>query len=199
MSMVGWDVAGIEMDERAAEAARRRHGVDAANVHVGQAEGVELESDSFDLITMTHVVEHLHDPRGVLEKVRTWLRPQGVVTIRCPNFASLERRLFGPKWLGLDLPRHLYHFEPATLTRLLDVAGLRLTRLVAEPQMASFSGSVALTADAVLRRRRTRPIPNWVHHALMPIGAALLAAGASGAMEATAGQATCRADAHGRD
>ncbi|MCA1704755.1 MAG: class I SAM-dependent methyltransferase, partial [Actinobacteria bacterium] len=105
----GWEPWGIEANPRAAEAARRRCGLPSGRIVVGRAEDAAFAPGTFDLITAHHVVEHLHDPLGVLSKARTWLSDDGRLVLTMPNVKSLESRVFGPLWFGLDLPRHLYH------------------------------------------------------------------------------------------
>jgi len=76
----------------------------------------------FDCVTFWHVLEHLDDPVGTLERVRRHLKPDGVVLAAVPNFASWQARLTGPAWLALDIPRHLVHFTPRSLARTFEAA-----------------------------------------------------------------------------
>ena len=83
------------------------------------------------------------------------------------------------------MPRHLTHFTPATLERMLERAGFQLERTV--PQWAdSLTGSVAYTTGAVLRRRRTYREPRALHYALVPVSSLLLALGEGGCLDVTA-------------
>ena len=120
----GWDVLGVEPSAAAAELARRRHGLD---VVTGRFETADLPPASFDVVTMTSVLEHLHDPRTALRRARELLRPGGLVAVLfVPRFDSSEAARFGPRWLALDLPRHLTHFTDETLQTLADAVGLRV-------------------------------------------------------------------------
>jgi len=84
-----------------------------------------LAPGSFDVICFWHVLEHLPAPLKVLTRVRELLRPGGLVFISLPNLDSLQARLFRGFWYGLDdVPRHLHHFSPRSLQRILSGAGL---------------------------------------------------------------------------
>jgi SAM-dependent methyltransferase len=148
MRALGWEPSAIEPDPGAAAAIGDALG-DQALVHADAAEAADFPPGSFDLITMSHVIEHLHDPREVLQKVRGWLAPAGQLHIRCPNYRSLERRVFGRYWFGLDVPRHLWHFSPQTLSALLHETGFVVDRIAAEEQTATLAGSLNVVRHAV--------------------------------------------------
>ena len=85
----------------------------------------KLSENSFDVITFWHVLEHLPQPRAVLERTHKLLRPGGWLFISLPNFDSLQARLFQRHWYAFDdVPRHLYHFAPRPLELLLKENGL---------------------------------------------------------------------------
>src|SRR5207245_1005319 len=102
MRALGWDVAGLEPDHAAASQARRR---DLA-VEVGTAETADFPAESFDAITLSHVIEHLHDPHVALERCARWLKPHGVLWLATPDLDSAGQRRYGRDWLALDPPRH---------------------------------------------------------------------------------------------
>ena len=117
---LGWEIEGLEPDEDAARVAEERLNV---TIHRGFAEEADLPLERYDLITFSHTLEHFHAPTDALRHLRTSLIPGGRVLIMVPNFSAWLRRLTGSRWLGLEVPRHLYHFEPKTLAAILDVAG----------------------------------------------------------------------------
>jgi len=78
-----------------------------------------------DVITMWQSLEHVHRPMEVLRAARRLLVPGGKLIIAVPNIDSLPFHWFGPSWIGLDLPRHLTHFAPWTLTHMLECTGFR--------------------------------------------------------------------------
>src|SRR5262249_14158800 len=83
----------------------------------------ELEPESFDVITMWHSLEHVHEPAAVLREARQLLVPGGKVVISVPNIDSLPFRWFGRHWFGLELPRRLTHFTPTSLLQMLQRCG----------------------------------------------------------------------------
>jgi SAM-dependent methyltransferase len=117
---LGWRVEGVEP---VAAAAARAAATLGAPVHVGSIDDVVLPDRAYDHVTMCHSLEHVPAPRRALARLWRALRPAGKPLVMVPNFASWERALLGPRWLGLEVPRHLYHFEPGTLRALLSRAG----------------------------------------------------------------------------
>jgi len=117
-----WQVQGIEVNQEMATFAREKLGLD---VQAGTLEGAHLPASSFDVVTMWDVLEHLPDPLGSLREIHRILKPAGVLITSSPNAASLDARIFGRYWIGLDFPRHLYVFSPHTLFDLLRKAGLQ--------------------------------------------------------------------------
>lgn len=108
----GWEVAGVELNAAAAEYARAELQLD---VRSGTLETANFPAASFDAVTMWDVIEHVPDPAATLAEAARLLRPGGLLVINTPNLASLDARLFGPYWIGYELPRHLYVFSRATL------------------------------------------------------------------------------------
>ena len=119
MAAVGWRVSGIELDPVAAATARTV----TPDVIVGDPAAVALPAASFDLITAFHVVEHLPDPATALRNMLGWLAPDGLMIVEVPNVGGWGGTLFGRFWSGLDFPRHLVHFTPATMRALVERCG----------------------------------------------------------------------------
>lgn len=120
----GWQVEGVDFDSSAVQAARSR-GLD---VHHGGVEVLGDKRSYYDVITISHVIEHVHDPVMVLSALYDLLKPGGVLWLDTPNFESLGASVFGPAWRGLEIPRHLHIFSRRALTQALRNAGFKSLR-----------------------------------------------------------------------
>jgi SAM-dependent methyltransferase len=115
----GFEAHGFEISAEAARGADPRAEVRIARdlAEAGYA------AESFDEVIIWHVLEHLADPRAVLEEVHRILSLGGRLVVAVPNFSSAQARWTGAAWFHLDLPRHLYQFPVAALRDLLDQVG----------------------------------------------------------------------------
>ena len=117
---------GSSMESRCPPTVRKRPRQGAgAQVFVGDILEAPFPPESFDVITCFDVLEHLYEPRRVMARVGEWLKPGGIFYVLVPNVDSAEARVFGSYWHGLELPRHLFHYSPASLKFLAESAGLR--------------------------------------------------------------------------
>lgn len=114
----GWEVAGLELNDDTATAARTVHGL------VVETSLEAFADNSFDLITITHVLEHIRDPHQMLEECVRLLNPGGVIAVAVPNIESWQARLTRENWFHLDLPRHLWHFSERWLFKTVTNYGL---------------------------------------------------------------------------
>ncbi len=147
----GWQVAGVEPDAPAASAAVQRLGDDA--LVVAHLDDPALASESFDAVSMSHVIEHVPDPIGTLSKCRELLAPAGTLVCVTPNTRSLGVRSFGANWLHWDPPRHLNLFDPASLERTIREAGLEVERVATPGSTAHF----VWQASSLIERRGRLP------------------------------------------
>jgi SAM-dependent methyltransferase len=115
-----WQVLGVEPSASAARYARETFGLE---VHHGDLRGARLADQSIDVVTLWDVLEHLHDPCAELREIRRILKPDGLLVFRVPSLDSLDAKLFGPNWAGLDVPRHMVVFNRHTLMQMLTQAG----------------------------------------------------------------------------
>jgi 2-polyprenyl-3-methyl-5-hydroxy-6-metoxy-1,4-benzoquinol methylase len=122
----GWQVTGLDASAETVERISSELGIRALT---GTLPHPELEPASFDIVTMWHSLEHVHDPLGVLRAAYDLLAPGGRLMVAVPNIDSAAFHWFGPAWFALDLPRHLTHFAPATLRTMLEKAGFRVDRV----------------------------------------------------------------------
>ena len=120
----GWTVRGVDFDADAVRTACSR-GLD---VQQGGIEVFDGQSDAFDVITMSHVIEHVFDPPHVAQRIYALLKPGGIFWVDTPNIESQGARHFGAHWRGLETPRHLVLFTPSSLHQLLRVCGFTSVR-----------------------------------------------------------------------
>lgn len=186
MAPLGWEPWGVELSPDAAAAAARRLGGPAERIFAGRVEDARFDDESFDLVTMSHVLEHLGDPAAILARIRRWLLPGAVLRIWVPNVASLEARVFRRLWLGLQVPRHLWHFTPQSLTALVGHAGFSVERLAPEFQASSLAGSVALLGDAVVFRHRPYHSSRRLYYGLYALASIQLAFGQAASLDCVA-------------
>jgi len=143
-----WKLFGIEMSGAVAKRARDRC---CAEVFVGDILDAPFAPGSFDAITCFHVFEHLYQPREVLAKISAWLKPGGVFYTMMPNIDSAGARIFGSYWYALELPRHLYHFSPASLRPLAGSVGLEIISLTTNREVF-IEHSMRYVFDEVCRK-----------------------------------------------
>lgn len=146
MQKAGWDVAGLEPDPNAADIGRKA-GLD---IKVGTLEEDSFPADCFDAITMSHVIEHLHDPMMSLRCCHRMLRPGGTLWIATPNLNSIGHKTFGCHWRGLEIPRHLVIFTPASLKAALQQIGFQVQPT---PPIANAGKFMFRASEAIARHR----------------------------------------------
>ena len=117
----GCDVTGTEFSDGACRFARE---VLKLPVRVGLLPDLNFPANSFDIVVMWHVLEHVSDPRPMVAEVARILRPGGMFLVAVPDFGSPEAQLTKGGWFHLDCPRHLSHHTRESLSRILQEAGL---------------------------------------------------------------------------
>lgn len=170
----GFEVRGFDSSAEAARIAKSESNVD---VEVGtRLQDAGFADESFDLVTLFHVMEHVTDPRSVLAEVRRILRPAGRLVLQVPNIESWQFRLFGVRWYGLDVPRHVVNYSNQAMQRLLAESGFKVRRTRhfnlrdnAPALASSLFPSLDPISRAVRQRQRSRTEPvalAWLRHAL---------------------------------
>jgi SAM-dependent methyltransferase len=120
LARAGYAMRGVEVAPDAARVARERHGLDVTTGTLAEA---AFPDGHFDAAVVWHVLEHVPDPPNLLREVWRVVRPGGRLVVQVPSFDSFQARLFRTRWFALDVPRHLHHFTPRSLTRTLERAG----------------------------------------------------------------------------
>lgn len=121
----GWDVSGIEPDEQARNKAMELYGIDLKQ----STQLFDLPPDSYDAITMWHVIEHVHQLHEYIDQLKKLLKIKGCLFIAVPNYKCYDAKVYKEFWAGYDVPRHLYHFSPKSMTQLLLKHGLQLRNI----------------------------------------------------------------------
>lgn len=126
MQRRGWTVVGTERDAARAAQVERDRGLP---VHAGDLADLPLGPGRVDMVSLWHVLEHLHDPLGVLTRAHDLLAPDGILLLAIPNLDSWQARTFGRHWFHHDPPRHLWAFGRRGLLALLARAGFAPLRV----------------------------------------------------------------------
>lgn len=120
----GWSVTGIEPDDSAREIANSKTDNSVFNIsHLD-----ELGENSFDVITLWHVLEHLPKLETHIQLFKHLLKPNGTLIIAVPNFKSYDAQLYKNYWAAYDVPRHLWHFSKHSIQELFKNVGLELVK-----------------------------------------------------------------------
>ncbi|HUB61510.1 MAG TPA: class I SAM-dependent methyltransferase [Puia sp.] len=122
MQQRGWEVTGLEPEAAAREVALADHGVRL----LGMDQLDVLPGESYDAITLWHVLEHVHELHPCLDRLRALVSKGGRIFIAVPNYTSYDAEVYGGAWAAYDVPRHLYHFSPDAMEQLLIRHGLQL-------------------------------------------------------------------------
>lgn len=145
---------GLDFSPDAATTAWHRAGVPAVCATLSQA---PFPPSSCAAITMFHVLEHLYDPGAYLEAARQLLRPGGRLIVQVPNAACWQFLLFGERWNGIDVPRHLIDFRLCDLDALLNHCGFEVLRhkhFSLRDNPAGMATTMAPSLDPMARRLR---------------------------------------------
>ena len=122
MKQADWKINGLEPD-----AIARTKAADLYNIHSQASEKLfELPAGSYNAITMWHVLEHVHELHAYIKQIGKLLSPNGKLFIAVPNYTSKDAAIYKEHWAAYDVPRHLYHFSPQSMEKLLSMHGLQL-------------------------------------------------------------------------
>ncbi|PHI19232.1 methyltransferase type 12 [Lewinellaceae bacterium SD302] len=123
MQRQNYEVTGVEIDEDARNYGAGKFGV---TIHSPEFLNGAAKAGSYDVITLWHVLEHLYTPLEDLQSSHALLADDGVLIIAVPNLTSADAQHYGAHWAAYDVPRHLWHFSPATMEQMTRKAGFKL-------------------------------------------------------------------------
>ena len=119
----GWQITGIEPSAKAKAI--------AINKEVNFADNLsDLESNSFDVITMWHVLEHVPNLDEYIFELKRLIKPTGTILIAVPNFKSFDANYYGRFWAAFDAPRHIWHFSKIAIDKLFAEKGMKLVEVL---------------------------------------------------------------------
>ncbi len=125
MKNSNWEVTGLEPDTGA-----RKIALEINNVSLSPIEKYyQLPAKNYDVITLWHVLEHVHDLKKYVAHFKSLLKENGVLLVAVPNYRSLDAEIYKEYWAAYDVPRHLYHFSPDAMKRLMDMEGFKIVEM----------------------------------------------------------------------
>jgi len=120
-----WQALGLEPDIDARNIAKEKA------VEVNEIEALfNLEKESFDIITMWHVLEHVYHLKRDLSQIHKLIKPEGCLVLALPNHTSYDAKHYGEYWAAWDLPIHLYHFKPNDISNVAKQFGFSLEEVL---------------------------------------------------------------------
>jgi len=125
MAKKGWKVTALEPDATSRAIALNNYGINLLDISTLE----NLPANSFDVITLWHVLEHVHDLKIYIHTFKKLLKHNGRLIIAIPNHTSYDARFYKNYWAAYDVPRHLYHFSPASMRFLIKSNGFVLANL----------------------------------------------------------------------
>lgn len=156
MHELGHDVHGVELSEAIAKEAALALGAD--RVHIGTLDdavtAMNYAPQSFDLVTLWDVIEHVPDPQSVLRRIRELIKPGARLLLETQNVGSRWARVLGRRWHHYKHHEHLFHFTPDTIRRLLGDCGFRTLDI-----SASYAGKYVSFAFLAERAGKLGRIP----------------------------------------
>lgn len=122
-------LVGVEQDATCRQDALAHYGISIESV----SEFSTIEPDAFNVITLWHVLEHIHNLDETVNQFYELLKKDGLLVVSVPNYNSLDRTIYGDYWAAYDVPRHLYHFKISTISLLMKRLGFVLEKAYPMP------------------------------------------------------------------
>lgn len=122
----GWLVSGIEPNDTARKSANLKTNNAAFNTE----QFLKFNKNSFDVITLWHVLEHLPNLEEHISILKSLLKPNGTLIIAVPNYKSFDAKYYKQFWAALDVPRHLWHFNKLSVSNLLASINMKVVKVL---------------------------------------------------------------------
>lgn len=119
----GWQITGIEPSSKAKEIAIKK------GIYFVE-DSSTVETNSIDVITMWHVLEHVPNIENQIKELKRLLKPNGTILIAVPNFNSFDAQHYGHHWAAYDVPRHLWHFSKTAIQKLFEKEDMKLVDIL---------------------------------------------------------------------
>ena len=118
----GWKITGIEPDEKARAIANAK----TNNAVFETEELTKARPNSFDVITLWHVLEHLPNLEEEVSKLKALLKPNGTLVVAVPNYKSFDAEHYKSFWAAYDVPRHLWHFSKTSISEVFGKENMKV-------------------------------------------------------------------------
>lgn len=119
----GWTTLGVEPNSKARTIARNKSG----STVLGSI--TEIQDQTFDVITLWHVLEHIPNLDKYTKMLRSLLKPNGILIIAVPNHKSYDARYYKEYWAAYDVPRHLWHFSQNAIVKLFEKINMCVVKI----------------------------------------------------------------------
>ena len=133
----GFSVTGLEPSRERSQVAKENYGLKVINAHIEECSIPE----QFDVVILRHLLEHIENPTDILKKIKSFLKPEGLLVITMPNINCIGRYLFRESWQWV-LPWHLHFYTPKTLARLIKRMGYENLQLYQIPSPLWYPDSI---------------------------------------------------------
>ncbi|KKL44458.1 hypothetical protein LCGC14_2365470, partial [marine sediment metagenome] len=121
----GWSVYGTDISDVAYNITKDK----LSNIYHGELVNCHFENNTFDVVMMNHSFEHMPEPQKEITEVKRILKKSGLFYLSIPNIESSQFKVLKEHWHHLEIPRHLYHYSPNTITRFLENNGFEVTKI----------------------------------------------------------------------
>lgn len=140
MKLQGYEASGMELDADARDFAAENFDLE---INSPEKQLNEKQTAYYDVITLWHVMEHLHNPKRYMEWIFDSLKNDGALLIALPNCNSYDAKIYKEFWAAYDVPRHLWHFEPSTFIKYITQFGFKLETIKRLPFDAYYNSMMS--------------------------------------------------------